>query len=81
MAQTGSNHPSRHQFGHRDVQFSPRKITVGTLESKLNDVVTRFFISTIFELLAASNAMVADESGVRGVRRRGLRAKFRHFKH
>jgi hypothetical protein len=64
MAQTGSNRPWRRQFCHSDGKFSPKKSTVATKDTKLNDSVSRFFISTIFEFLAASNAMVADESGV-----------------
>jgi hypothetical protein len=41
-----------------------KKITVVTIDNKkLNDGVNGFFITTIFEFLAASNTMVADESG------------------
>ena len=65
MAQTGPNPPWRRRFRHREAKFSPGKITVATKDTKLNDGVSRFFISTIFEFLAASNAMVADQSGVR----------------
>jgi hypothetical protein len=50
MAQTGFNHPWHCQFWQRDGQFSPRKISVVTIDSKLDDGVNRFFISMIFEL-------------------------------
>jgi hypothetical protein len=33
--------------------------------SKANDYINIFYVATFFEFLAASNAMVADESGVR----------------
>jgi hypothetical protein len=36
---------------------SPGKVTVVTRDDKLNGSVYRFFISTIFEFLATSNAM------------------------
>jgi hypothetical protein len=37
-------------------------VTVG---SKANEYINKFFIATFFDFLAASDAMVADESGVR----------------
>jgi hypothetical protein len=47
------------------MQFLPQKITVVTLEREINDGVTRFCFSTFFNFLAVSEAMVADEGGVR----------------
>jgi hypothetical protein len=42
----------------------PEKINVETFEYKPDGDVNRFLIATIIELLAASNAMVAHESGI-----------------
>jgi hypothetical protein len=42
-----------------------KKITVEVFEYKLDGDVNRFLIATIFEFLAVSNTMVADESGIR----------------
>jgi hypothetical protein len=39
--------------------------SVVTRDNKLNDGVTRFFISAIFKVLVVSKAMVADESPVK----------------
>ena len=71
-----ASRPWRHRFWRGDGQFSFKKITVGTMENNLNDYINIFFFVTFFEFLAASNAMVANESGVR---RRDWRAKFRNF--
>jgi len=42
-----------------------QKITVDLLDNKLDDNVKGFYFYIFYEVLAASNAMVADESGVR----------------
>ena len=60
-----ASRPRRHRFRGDDGQFSNKKIMLVTLGSNPNDYITIFFIATFFEFLAASNAMVADESGVR----------------
>ena len=72
-----ASQPWRPRFWRGDGQFLFKKITVGTIENNLNDYINIFFIVTFFEFLAASNAMVADESGVR--RRQDSRANFRNF--
>jgi hypothetical protein len=57
--------PCRRRFRSEKGQFSPQKITVVTLENNLHDGITRILFFIFFEFLAASDAMVADESGVR----------------
>jgi hypothetical protein len=41
------------------------KIMIVALDCNLNDCIKRFYFSIFFEFLVASNAMVADDSGVR----------------
>ena len=43
--------------------FSP-KIHVDVIDNKIDDNVKGFYFSIFYEVLAASNAMVADERGV-----------------
>jgi hypothetical protein len=62
---TESSQPLRHQFWHGNDQFSAGKITLVTIDNNLNDDVNNYFIPNFFEFLAASNAMVADETGIR----------------
>jgi hypothetical protein len=64
-APIGSSRPCRHRFRRGTGQFWAQKITVVTLESNLNDDITRFYFSIFFDFLAASNAMVADEIDIR----------------
>jgi hypothetical protein len=53
MAQTaGFNCPWHHQFWHRDVQFSPGRITVATKDIKLNDGVWPFLTKSDFLIIA-----------------------------
>jgi hypothetical protein len=47
------------------LSISAQKRAVLTSENELNDGISRIYFSTFFEFLAASDAMVADESGVR----------------
>jgi hypothetical protein len=63
----GQNGPKLESRRFRRVagQFWPNKITVVGKEHKLKDGVTRFQIAKIYNFLAAANAIVADESGVR----------------
>jgi hypothetical protein len=60
-----TSRPWRRRFRGGLFQFSPQKITVVTLESKLSDGINRFYFSTFFDFLAVSDAMVDDENGVR----------------
>jgi len=60
-----TSRPWRRRFRRGFFQFSLQKITVVTLESELNDSINIFYFSTFFDFSAASDAMVADESGVR----------------
>ena len=64
MAPNGPADPWRHRFRCDDGQFSHKKIVLVTRGSKANDSSNIIFIANFFEFLAASNAMVADESGV-----------------
>ena len=60
-----ASRPWRHQFWRDDGRFSNKKIKLVAIGSKSNDCIKIFFIASFFEFVAASNAMVADESGVR----------------
>ena len=78
MAPNGPADPGVIDFGMTMANSCTHKIIlhVVTIGSQANDYINIFFIATFFEFLAASNAMVADESGVR---RSDSRAKFWNF--
>ena len=59
-----TSRPWRHQFRRDDGQFSNKKVMILTIGSKANEYFNIFFIATFFDFLAASDAMVADETGV-----------------
>ena len=68
-----TSQPWHHWFWHDDGQFLHKKNILLTIGSKSNNCINIFFIATFFEFLAALNAMVANESGIR---RWDSRAKF-----
>jgi hypothetical protein len=79
MADFGQNGPKwtspwRHRFWRDDGQFLNKKNMIVTIGSKANECINIFLIATFFEFLAASDAIVADESGVRS-------AQCRNFEH
>jgi hypothetical protein len=57
--------PCRHRFLHDDGPFLPKKNTVDKVDDKVDDGVKSFYFFYFLDFLAASDAMVADEGGVR----------------
>jgi hypothetical protein len=59
--------PSEHctiEFWPNEGQFSPEKITLLGIDSKLVQYVANFYVTTFYECLAALDTIVADESGM-----------------
>jgi hypothetical protein len=65
MAQTRSNRPWRRQFRLNNGKFLHEKITLAGIDSILVEYIANFQFTNFLQFLAASNAIVADESGVR----------------
>lgn len=65
MAPKWPSSPAVIDFGTMMGHFLPKKNTVDTVDAKVDDGVKSFYFSYFLDFLAASDAMVADEGGVR----------------
>jgi hypothetical protein len=63
--QQGPADPCVVNFGTEMCNIFAQKITVDILDNKIYDVIKGFYLSIFCDVLAASNAIVADRSGVR----------------